>query len=328
MNNRQVSLSPHISANITVRKIMLDVIIALIPTTIASIVFYGFYALFLIVLSVGTAILTEFLFNVIRKKEQSIGDLSCIVTGLLLGLNLPPTVPFYLPIVGAIVAITTKMLFGGIGKNFANPAITGRIFLLLAWTSFMTSFVEPIDWSNHEGFKLFACALTGSDVSVITSATPLSGKTVELLDLFLGRIGGSIGETCSLALIIGGIYLCIRRIIDYKIPVIFIGTSALFCLIFGGVSDVLPGMLSGGLLLGSIFMATDYATSPNSFWGVVIYSFLGGFISILIRYYGNYPDGVSFAILLINIVTPLLDKYIRPRPFGFKKNRSKTKEVE
>lgn len=328
MDNRQVSLSPHISANTSVRKIMLDVIIALIPAIIASVVFFGFYALFLIILSVGTATLTEFLFNVIRKKEQSISDLSCIVTGVILGLNLPPTVPFYLPIVGAVVAITTKMLFGGIGKNFANPAITGRIFLLLAWTSFMTSFVEPISWANHEGFKLFACALTGSDVSVITSATPLSGQAASLLDLFLGRIGGSIGETCSLALLIGGIYLCVRKVIDYKIPLIFIGTSALFSLIFGGISDVLPGILSGGLLLGAIFMATDYATSPNSFWGVVIYSFLGGFISCLIRYYGNYPDGVSFAILLINIVTPLLDKYIRPRPFGYKKKLKNAKEVK
>lgn len=328
MNGKQVSISPHIASSSSVRKIMLDVIIALVPAIICSVIFFGFYSLFLVVLSVGSALLTEFLFNVIRKKEQSIGDLSCVVTGVLLALNLPPTVPFYLPIVGSCVAIITKMLFGGIGKNFANPAITGRIFLLLAWAGFMTSFVEPINWANNECFKFFSCALTGSDISVITSATPLSGGSATLLDLFLGHVGGSIGETCSLALLIGGIYLCIRKVIDYKIPLIFIGSTVLFTLIFGGVSDVLPGLLSGGLLLGAIFMATDYATSPNSFWGVVIYSFLGGFLTALIRYFGNYPEGVSFAILLINIVTPLLDKYLRPRPFGYNKKARRAKEVK
>lgn len=328
MKNKQVSISPHITSNNSVRRIMLDVLIALLPAVICSVIFFGLYSLFLIVLSCCSALVTELLFNVIRKKEQSIGDLSFLVTGVLLALNLPPTVPFYLPIVGSFVAITTKMLFGGIGKNFANPAITGRIFLLLAWSGFMTSFVQPISWAVGECFKFFSCAITGSDISVITSATPLSGGCAKLLDMFLGSIGGSIGETCSLALIIGGIYLCIRKVIDYKIPLIFISSTALFTLIFGGASDVLPGILSGGLLLGGIFMATDYATSPNSFWGVVIYSFLGGFLTALIRYYGSYPDGVSFAILLINIITPLLDKYIRPRPFGYNKTQKRVKGVE
>lgn len=339
MNKLMVSVSPHVTSNSSTRKIMLDVCIALVPALIAGIIFYGFYALFLVLLSIGASVLGEFLYNLIRKKPQTVGDCSAIVTGLLLGLNLPVTVPFYVPIVGGIFAtMIVKMLFGGIGKNFANPAITARIFLLLAWTSFMTKFVAPIDINNwgNECLKFFNCALNGGGewINGIASATPLSaykaGATdLNLLNMFLGNIGGSIGETCIPALLFGGIYLLVKKVIDWKIPTIFIGTTVIFSLIFGGVSSVLPQLLGGGLFIGAFFMATDYSTSPNTKLGVCIFAFGCGFLTTLIRFFGGYPEGVSFAILLMNILTPLLDKWIVPKPFGYvrKKREKKNSKV-
>ena len=318
MKQLQMSVSPHITAKATTKSIMAEVVIALVPALIAAIVFYGFYSLFIVLLSVGACILGEFLYNLMRKRKQTISDMSAVVTGVLLGLNLPVTVPFYVPIIGGLFAImVVKMLFGGIGRNFANPALTARIFLLLAFAGYMTSYVTPINWANGEAFKYFSCALKGADgVTIITSATPLSGGEASLLDMFLGKTGGSMGETSALALLIGGIYLACRKIIDWKIPVVFIATTALFTLIFGGASAVLAGVLSGGLLIGAFFMATDYSTSPNTFVGVLIYSFGCGFMTALIRFYGSYPEGVSFAIVLMNILTPLLDKLILPKTFG------------
>ncbi len=337
MDKYFVSVSPHITATPTTRTIMIDVCIALVPAIVCSVIFFGFYSLFLILLSVGAAILGEWLYNLIRKKPITIGDCSAVVTGILLALNLPVTVPFYVPIVGSLFAVmVVKMLFGGIGKNFANPAITGRIFLLLAWTSFMTKFVPPIDMGNWgaECFKFFSCTFTGGGEAIqeIASATPLAGLKAgggeyNLLYMFLGYTGGTIGETSALALIIGGIYLVVKKIIDWKIPTIFIATVALFALIFGGYQDILPNLLGGGLMLGAIFMATDYATSPNTPIGVCIYAFGCGFMTVLIRYFGSYPEGVSFAILLMNILAPLLDKYIVPRPFGYAKPEKKAKEA-
>ena len=323
MKNLQMSVSPHITAKPTTRSIMLEVVIALLPAVAASIAFFGFYSLFIILLSVGASVFGEFLYNAMRKRPQTIGDFSAVVTGVLLGLNLPVTVPFYVPIIGGFFAtMVVKMLFGGIGRNFANPALTARIFLLLAWAGFMTSFVEPINWANGEAFKYFSCALKGADgVAVVTSATPLSGGVATVLDAFLGRIGGSLGETSALALLIGGIYLAVRKIIDWKIPVIFIATTAFFTLVFGKFQNgaELPmALFSGGLMLGAFFMATDYSTSPNTFWGVIVYAFGCGFLTALIRRFGGYPEGVSFAILLMNIVTPYIDKAFIPRPFGYR----------
>jgi len=329
-----VSVSPHITAKPNTRSIMVDVLLALMPAVVCSVVFFGFYSLFLIIVSIGGAILGEFLYNLIRKKPQTWKDHSAIVTGLLLALNLPVTVPFFVPLVGSIFAImVVKMLFGGIGKNFANPAITGRIFLLLAWTSFMTKYVQPLDLNNWgaECFKYFQCTFNGGgeSISAFASATPLAIRkdctlgTNNLLYMFLGYTGGTIGETSVLALLLGGIYLLIKRIIDWKIPTIFIATVALFSLIFGGYTEILPNLLGGGLFLGAIYMATDYATSPNTKIGVCIYAFGCGFLTVLIRYFGNYPEGVSFAILLMNIVTPLLDKYIVPKPFGYHRPEKK-----
>ncbi len=352
MDKYYVSVSPHITAKPTTKSIMLEVCIALIPAIIAAVYFFGFYSLFIIGVCVASTVFGEFIYNIIRKKPRTIGDCSAVVTGVLLGLNLPVTVPFYVPIVGGLFAIlVVKMLFGGIGRNFANPAITGRIFLVLAWASVMTKFVPPIDWSQGfgEGFKFFSCILNGggAEIDALTSATPLgvikgiggsaevngalSGGNISLLDMFLGRTGGTIGETSALALILGGIYLTVRKIIDWKIPVIYVSTVALFALIFGGVQYILPSILGGGLLIGAIFMATDYATNPNTPLGTVIFAFGCGFITVIIRFFGAFPEGVSFAILLMNVVTPLIDKYIKPMPFGFikpKKDKSAKEGVK
>ena len=261
-------------------------------------------------------------------------DLSAVVTGIILALNLPPVVPFYVPIVGAAFAIViVKMLFGGIGRNFANPAITARIFLMLAWTGVMTQFVSPIDLSD--GANLFAYFNQGVSISLpdaITTATPLQNvkdaissganpaEGLSALDMFLGRIGGSAGEVSALAVLIGGVYLAVRRVIDVKIPVLYIGSTALFTAIFFADSGyageyVWTYLLGGGLMFGAFFMATDYATSPKTPVAVVIYGVGLGLLTVIIRKFGTMNEGVSFAILLMNIVTPLLEK-IKRKPFG------------
>ena len=333
MSKYIVSSSPHIANKRTVHGIMLEVLIALAPAVIASVYFFGFYALFLEILSVGAAMGAEALYNLIMKKEQTVLDFSAAVTGLLLALNLPATVPFYVPIVGSAFAIIfVKMLFGGIGKNFANPAIAGRIFLLLAWAAAMTSFVRPIVWSEGEAFLYFRCIVKGTpglkEVAAVTTATPLASLRTggiasnQVLSMFLGGIGGSLGETSALAILIGGVYLMVRRIIDWRVPVTFIGTVALFALIYGAANGsvggyILPSIFGGGLFLGAFFMATDYSTSPNTKTGLVVFAFGCGVITSLIRFFGSYPEGVSFAILLMNIVTPYLDKAFKPHPFGY-----------
>lgn len=334
MKNFVVSSSPHITSPSTTRKIMLDVIIALCPAVIAMVLLYGFYPLFLTVLSVGTAMFCEWVYNVITKKPQTVGDLSAVVTGIILTLNLPPVVPFYVPMVGAAFAIIiVKMLFGGIGRNFANPAITARIFLMLAWTGVMTQFVAPIDLSD--GGNLFSFFTQGVSINLpdaITTSTPLEtvkgaisagtnpAEGLSALDMFLGRIGGSAGEVSALAVLIGGAYLAVRRVIDVKIPVIYIASTAVFTAIFfadsGYVGEyVWTYLLGGGLMFGAFFMATDYATSPKTPVAVAIYGIGLGLLTVIIRKFGTMNEGVSFAILLMNIVTPLLEK-IKRKPFG------------
>lgn len=334
MKNLRVSSSPHIVSPANTQRIMLDVIIALCPAVIAMVLLYGFYPLFLTVLSVATAVFCEWAFNLVTRRPQSVRDLSAVVTGIILALNLPPVVPFYVPIVGAAFAIViVKMLFGGIGRNFANPAITARIFLMLAWTGVMTQFVSPIDLSD--GANLFAYFNQGVSISLpdaITTATPLqnvkdaisSGANpadgLSALDMFMGRIGGSAGEVSALAVLIGGVYLAVRRVIDVKIPVLYIGSTALFTAIFfadsGYVGEyVWTYLLGGGLMFGAFFMATDYATSPKTPVAVVIYGVGLGLLTVIIRKFGTMNEGVSFAILLMNIVTPLLEK-IKRKPFG------------
>ncbi len=337
-----VSTSPHLSTPKTTKSIMRDVFIALIPTLIASIFIFGFYPLFVCLLSTCSAVLAEFLYNKIRKQPVTVGDWSAAVTGLLLGLNLPPVIPFYVPIVGSFFAIwVVKCLFGGLGKNFANPAITARIFLVLAWGTLMTTFAEPIDLSKGFGemFRYFTVSLNAESVQTVAGVTPLAtmglkyGETlgnVDNLALFLGTVGGSAGEVSALALIIGGVYLVIRKVIKPTIPLIYVLTVGLLTIaIKGDAGYFLPSVLSGGLLLGAIFMATDYTTSPNTLVGQIIYALMLGLLTTVFRLYSTLPGGVSFAILIMNIATPLIDKYTVPHAFGYvrKKREKKAKEA-
>ena len=315
MSKLKVSSSPHINDKDTASGIMRDVIIALIPATVAGTVIFGFYSLIVIAACVGTCILSEFLYNYLLKKPQTIKDLSAVVTGILLGLNLPPLVPLYVPVIGSVFAIIiVKMLFGGIGKNFANPAITARIFLILSFGTLMTHFISPVDYSQGF-FKGFFGKFSMTDA--VASSTPLTDGNFNLLDLFIGTTEGCIGETSAVALIIGGIYLCARRVIDFRLPLVIFAVMAAFSFIFSGdIASVLPSLLSGGLILGAIFMATDYATSPNTVRGLVIYGLFIGIVNSILREFSPMVEGMSYAILLGNIVTPIIDKYIYPKKFG------------
>ena len=336
-----VSTSPHVSTPRTTKSIMRDVFISLLPALIASIFIFGFYPLLICLLSTTSAVLAEFLFNKMRKQDITIGDWSAAVTGLLLGLNLPPVVPFYVPIVGSFFAIwVVKCLFGGLGKNFANPAITARIFLVLSWGTVMTTFAAPIDLSKGfmEMFKYFPYSMTADSMQTIASATPIAGLgfkygesiiEADNLAMFLGTTGGSLGEVSALALLIGACYLFVRKVISPTIPVIYILTTGLLTMaIKGDAAYFLPSILSGGLMLGAFFMATDYTTSPNTRLGKIIYALMLGLLTTVFRLYAKIPEGVSFAILLMNIMTPLIDKYTIPHPFGYKKPVKEKKNKE
>lgn len=297
-----VSASPHIRSARTTQSIMLDVVIALLPAAIAGVILFGLSALAVIVCCVAGSVLSEFVFNLLLKKEQTVGDLSAVVTGLLLALNLPANVPLWQAGVGSVFAIiVVKCLFGGLGHNLVNPAITARVFMLVAFGS-MAQAAFPLD--------------------AVAGATPLvelaAGNSPSLMDLFLGKTGGAIGETCTLALLIGGIYLLCRRVIQWHLPVAFIGTVFLFTLALVGFdfTTALAWTLSGGLFLGAIFMATDYVTSPATPLGMFVFGVLAGVLTVVIRFFGNYPEGVSFAILLMNIMTPFIDKWTARKPFG------------
>lgn len=305
MNKLISTVSPHFSTKRDTTHIMLDVILALCPAAIASVLLFGWRALLVIAVCVGTCVLSEFLFEKLCKRENTISDLSAIVTGMLLAFNLPVTIPVWQAVIGSVVAIiVVKQLFGGIGQNFANPAITARIIMLVAFSGEMTRWVNPVSGIFDE-------------VSAVTGATPLVAMSKgfplpSYLDLLLGKHGGSLGETCALALILGGLYLLIRRVITWHIPVAFIGTVALMSLVCG--QDVLGQLLSGGLMLGAFFMATDYATTPNTKWGKIIFGVGCGLITVLIRFWGNYPEGVSYSILLMNILTPYISRLTRSKP--------------
>ena len=306
-NKLHVSLSPHIHSSNSTQKTMLDVIIALVPASIASVILFGVPALIVIAVCVVSAVAGEALFNLAVKKEQTVGDLSAVVTGLILALNLPANVPLWQAAVGSLFAIIiVKGIFGGLGKNIVNPAIAARVFMLIAFGS-MTAAVFPEGMDSASG------------------ATPLSDlandQTVNLMDLFLGKCGGALGETCALALLIGGIYLIVRKVITWQIPVAFIGTTFLFTLAVegGNLEATLAWVLSGGLMIGAFFMATDYVTSPSTAKGKLIFGIGAGVITVLIRFWGGYPEGVSFAILLMNIVNPYIDSMTQRKLFGGKK---------
>ena len=318
MNKLISSVSPHFHTPRTTTSIMLDVIIALCPTAIASVLIFGWRSLLIIGVCVLTCVLSEFLFEKLCRKENTVSDLSAVVTGILLAFNLPISIPVWQAVIGSIVAIiVVKQLFGGIGQNFANPAITARIIMLVAFSGTMTSWVIPIPEVELSIEGLTDPNPLWAFVDSTTSATPLaamaSGSGVKsYLGLFLGYHGGCLGETCALALMLGGVYLLIRRVISWHTPVAFIGTVAVMSLICG--KDVLGQVLSGGLMLGAIFMATDYSTTPSTKWGKLIFGVGCGLITILIRFWGNYPEGVSYSILLMNILTPFISKLTRAKP--------------
>ena len=313
MDKLIVSTSPHLRHKATTASIMRDVIIALMPASVAAVIFFGLKAAIMIAVCVGVAVVSEFLFNLICKKKQTVGDLSAIVTGLLLALNLSTNATYWQCALGSFFAIiVVKCLFGGIGHNFANPAITARVFLLIAFSSSIAG----------GAFANFA--------EITSSATPLAvmklGSTnlPPLLHMFLGNIGGAIGETSALAILIGFAYLLIRRVIGWQTPVVFVGTVFLLSLALGqSLSYALYQVLGGGLLLGAVFMATDYSTTPINKRGKVVFALGCGILTVLIRKFGDYPEGVSFAILFMNILSPYIERLTQKRPFGGIKNAKK-----
>lgn len=318
-----VSPSPHIRNPENIASIMLDVIIALVPAMFWGVYVFGWRALLICVLSVGCSVGFEAATEMLLHRSVTIGDLSAVVTGLLLGMNLPVSVPLWMPVVGAFFAIVVvKQLFGGIGKNFMNPALAARVFLFSSWAYYMSRFPAA-------GQKLNNLAVTLGEADIVAGATPLASlkngslPDTNLFDSIIGNTGGCIGEVSSLLLIAGGVYLLIRRVITWHIPVAYIGTAALLTYLFprtGGVAVdfMLAEIFSGGLMLGAIFMATDYATSPVTKNGRLLYGIGCGLITVLIRYFGSYPEGVSFAILVMNLLVWYIDRLTIPRRFGGK----------
>ncbi len=326
MNRLTVSSSPHIRSGVRTWNIMLDVIIALLPSAIAGAVIFGWRALAVIAACIASAVLSEYVFNLIVKKEQTVADLSAVVTGLILALNLRADAPIWQCVIGSAFAIVVvKCLFGGIGCNFANPALTARVFLIISFAGTVAGGAKPvIDMLGEPFVGTHASGATGS-LDVVTSATPLElmrwdSPLPSLLDMFVGIYGGAIGETCTVAIAIGFIYLVARGVIKFETPLIFIGTVFILSLIAEGDARMaLYQLLSGGLLFGAVFMATDYSTTPITRTGKMIFAFGCGLITFLIRFFGAYAEGVSFAILFMNILSPYIEKLTKKRPLGGKR---------
>lgn len=307
--NYKVSSSPHVHTDATVQSIMRDVIIALIPSAVVGGLMFGWYASVVIGAAIVSAVLAEWIFNLLAKKPNTVGDLSAAVTGLLLALNMPPRIPIWMVCVGSAFAIIiVKQLFGGLGKNFVNPALAARCFMLIAWTGAMTTFREPL-------------------VDAVASATPLAimkdgaqGTLPSLLQCFAGVKAGTIGEVSGIAILVGFAYLLIRRVIKPTIPVVYVASFAVLTFFFGkeamNVEYLAYQVLTGGLLLGAVFMATDYTTTPTTPKGMVIFAIGCGVLTFLIRRFGGYPEGVSFSILLMNVAAPLIENYTVPKSFG------------
>jgi len=307
----KVTSSPHIRHEDTTRGIMCDVIIALLPAAIYGCILFGWKAVLVLITTVLTAVVAEALWNLALRKPQTVGDFSAVLTGLLLGMNLSSETPLWIAAIGSVVAIiVVKQMFGGLGFNFANPAMTARIVLLVSFAGQMSNYVAPIEW------------MSSNTVDVVTTATPLAKEAeYTFRQLFFGMHGGSIGETSAFLLIIGGLYLILRRIIKPIIPVAFIGTVAAASLLAG--VDLKLALFSGGLMLGAIFMATDYVTTPTTNLGKLIFGVGCGIITFVIRYFGALPEGVSYAILLMNILTPHINRLTLSKPFGATEVRAK-----
>ena len=318
MANFVVSGTPHVRSKESIQSIMRDVIIALVPATAAGIYYFGINALILIIAAIASSVIFEALCQKIMKKPVTVSDLSAVVTGLLLAMNLPAAAPVWVAIVGSAFAIIFgKQLFGGLGQNFINPALAGRAFLLASYPTEMTT------WSVPNGLEVADAA---------TYATPLAQLKAGHLDaslgeLMLGQCGGTIGETCAIALIIGGVYLLYKHVISWKIPVIYIATVAILFAVVGrhGVRMPLQEIMAGGVMLGGIFMATDYASSPVTAKGQIIFAVGAGLITYLIRTFGGYPEGVSYSILIMNCCVPLIERFTEPTIFGA---LPKTKEAK
>ncbi len=314
-----VSSSPHVKAKLTTNRIMIDVVIAMIPAALFGIInsgmlfggFYAFRAFILIAVAIGSCVLSEYIYNKIIKREQTIGDMSAVVTGMILALNLPVTFPIWMTILGSVFAIiVVKQLFGGLGQNFMNPALGARCFLVLSFAKQMTAFF-PVN------------------VDAVSSATPLTmlknGADTDLLTMFIGNHAGTIGETSVIALLIGALYLTVRNIIDLRIPLTYIGVFAVCILLFGGQGFdsvyMLKHICGGGLIFGAFYMATDYSTSPITTKGKYLYGICLGVLTALFRTFGNTAEGVSFAIIFCNLLVPLIENITIPKAFGLEKEK-------
>jgi len=311
-----VSSPPHIYGNDTIQKRMRDVLIAMSPIFFMAVYHYGIQAFYTTAIAVISAFFAEYLFQKASGKAVTVNDCSAAITGFLLAFNLPPSVPFWIPIIGSVFAIiVVKQLFGGLGSNFVNPALAARALLLASFPVYMTRWTLPPD------------AISGATyLSMMRENPAFVPEASDYMALLFGKIGGCIGETSAVAIIIGGLYLLIRRVINWRIPVFYIGSFAIFAFVFGRTGfftgNVLFEVLNGGLLLGAFFMATDYATSPITPNGKIVFAIGCGFLSAIIRFYGGYPEGVSYAIIIMNLFVPLIDKYIRPRVYGKSKRRT------
>ncbi|MBR6708714.1 MAG: RnfABCDGE type electron transport complex subunit D [Clostridia bacterium] len=320
-----VSPSPHIKHPDTTRTLMLDVVLALLPAAVWGVYSFGLRVLLVIAACVVSAVLAEAMTQLILRRPVTVSDCSAVVTGLLLALNLPATVPLWMCVIGSCFAIiVVKQLFGGLGKNFVNPALAARI-LLFAWPAEMTFFTAP-----GTRFGLSDLTVHADDVDIVAAATPLASlksgllPEVSLFKMIFGEVGGCIGEVSSILLLAGFVYLLMRRVISWHIPVAYVGTVALITFFLpaggNGLDFMLAEVFSGGLLLGAIYMATDYTTSPITTAGRLIYGVGCGLLTVFIRYFGGYPEGVSFSILIMNALVWYLDRYTRPKRFGGRKN--------
>lgn len=301
-----VSSTPHIRSNESVSRIMLDVIIALIPAMIGSVFFFGLNALKLILISVAASVFFEAAIQKLFKKEITIKDYSAIVTGILLAFNLPANAPWWIPVFGAGFAIIiVKQLFGGIGSNFMNPALAARAALLASWPNIMSNFVSGVD------------AVAGATPLAIMKSGSAGNQLPSMMNMFIGNIGGSLGETSALLLLIGALYLIIRKVINWKIPATYIGTTCIMLLVLGvGADQLVYHVLGGGLILGAFFMATDYSSTPVTPKGQIIFGIGAGLLTAIIRVKGGFPEGVSYSILLMNVASPLIEKFTGPKVFG------------
>ena len=301
-----VSSSPHVRDTVTTKNIMYDVLIAMIPAAAFGVYQFGFNALLVIILTMAACVLSEYIFEKAMKRPITIADGSALVTGMILALNMPPEIPVWVPVLGGVFAIiVVKQLYGGLGQNFMNPALAARCFLLISFAGMMND---------------FSSASLGFDS--VSGATPLamlrSGETVDLAALVIGRIPGTIGEVSVLALLIGAVYMLVKKVISPRIPLIYIGTAAVFLFLFGGFDPyyVLCEVCSGGLIFGAFFMATDYVTSPITPKGQIVYGVILGLLTGIFRLWGASPEGVSYAIILSNLLVPMIERVTLPKAFG------------